>query len=210
MPPRIVLFSWPDPVSGELPFLTDLVAEFGIGFHLRRPQWGVAHYRHFLENAPSTLLERTVIHEYPELSRRFPVAGMHFNKRNPLGPEGKIPSGMKARKVLSCSVHEPEQILSLPGGIDRVLISPLFDSLSKESLKGRSEEAGFQETAVRNARKRGFHLYGLGGVAPNNIGIMREKGFYGAALLGSVWKTFKEKGKEDAKGVINECLQKFA
>ncbi len=210
MRPRIVLFSWPDPLPGELSFLTDLVAEFGIGFHLRRPEGGIAHYRNFLERSPNTLLERTVIHEYPELSRSFPVAGIHFNKRNPLGVEGAIPPIIKNQKVLSCSVHEPERILSLPGGIDRVFISPLFDSLSKGPLKGRSEETGFQETAVQNAQKRGFHLYGLGGVTPNNIGTLGEKGFYGAALLGCVWKTFKEKGKEDAKGVISECFQNFA
>ncbi len=204
--PPLVLFSSPHPLKGEIRFIKNLTRAFPIEFHLRRPGLGVDQYKAVLEGLPEAIVGRTLIHEHPQLADRFPLRGIHFNKRNPIPEKEHTLDSYGEHLVLSCSVHDPEAIANLSGRFHRIYLSPIFSSISKEGLKGRAGEEGFIEGAINKARERGFSIMALGGITPENIREVFQMGFNGAALMGSVWKAFEEEGSRKARSIVEQCM----
>ncbi len=79
------------------------------------------------------------------------------------------------------STHSIRELLKRDAPGEKFFISPVFDSLSKSGYAGKSAllKAG--------ALKRQGEWIALGGICPDNIGLVEESGFDGAALLGHLW-----------------------
>ena len=97
----------------------------------------------------------------------------------------------KKRLVVSLSLHswkEYEQIEKMSGDpgeeLDYVLMSPLFDSISKP---GYMATAGLlQNLPARYSRT--VNVIGLGGIDPDTILPVIRHGWDGAAVLGWIWE----------------------
>ena len=113
---------------------------------------------------------------FPDMSHSGPTATYS-------GPTAAY-SGPTAA-MLSVSCHSLEELSAHKAKFDYLFLSPIFDSISKKGYSGR-----FTREELLEARDNGLidkKIIALGGITAGNIPIIRELGFGGVAVLGSVW-----------------------
>lgn len=92
--------------------------------------------------------------------------------------------------VLSTGIHSPVELsaLSEKGDLvfryEYVLVSPLFDSLSKTGYKAKPALWGLPG---EKRNRSGGKLIGMGGIQAEHLPTVKNAGFSGAALLGAIW-----------------------
>ena len=84
---------------------------------------------------------------------------------------------------------------------DYVLLSPIFDSISKDDYTSRFTPVQLRELAKRKIIDK--KVMALGGVDLENIGDLKSYGFGGAVLLGAIWNRFNIHSAQDFKELIN-------
>jgi thiamine-phosphate pyrophosphorylase len=82
---------------------------------------------------------------------------------------------------------------------DYIFLSPVFDSISKKGYSSNIDLNTFMQK--KEASTFPTKVIGLGGVSKENITLLSDVGFDGAALLGSIW--LKEKKEERVKEFVN-------
>lgn len=139
--------------------------------HIRKPEWSLDQLEALIKDIPRELRARTVLHDGHTLARDLGVGAIHLNARNPWPIEGM---------PFSSSCHSVEEIDRYDGA-RYVFLSPIFDSISKPGY-GAKFDLNRLEPLIR-----GRKVVALGGVTEEHIATLKEKGFYGAAMLGAVW-----------------------
>ena len=113
---------------------------------------------------------------FPEMSHSGPTATYS-------GPTTAYSGPTAAMLWVSC--HSLEELSAHKAKFDYLFLSPIFDSISKKGYSGR-----FTREQLLEARDNGLidkKIIALGGITAGNIPIIRELGFGGVAVLGSVW-----------------------
>lgn len=182
----IAVLSLPGVFPGEADCMEALLAA-GVGrLHLRKPEAGEEELEALLRRLAPAWGERLVLHgpRSRELALRYGVPNVHgavvFKDGN--GYSGGGPMVDADGLVLSTSVHDWEEFARLPAGLAYAFISPLFDSISK---RGYMANAGLLKQPDRELP---CLPVGLGGVSGETIGVMLERGWKGAAVLGWIWE----------------------
>lgn len=198
---RIIVISAPDFLPGEAEAVTALLEAGAWRVHVRKPAAGSDSIARLLEHIPAALYSRISLHDHHELAARFGVGGVHLNSRNPSIPDGF--GGMVSR-----SCHSIAELSQYSSVCDYMFLSPIFDSISKSGYTSRFslEEirrrivAGSDVATARmdvmssdgNCRPVDWErVFALGGVCPDNIRLLEETGFGGAAVLGYIWEPFR-------------------
>lgn len=198
---RIIVISAPDFLPGEAEAVTALLEAGAWRVHVRKPAAGSDSIARLLEHIPAALYSRISLHDHHELAARFGVGGVHLNSRNPSVPDGF--GGMVSR-----SCHSIAELSQYSSVCDYMFLSPIFDSISKSGYVSRFslEEirrrivAGSDVATARmdvmssdgNCRSVDWgRVFALGGVCPDNIRLLEETGFGGAAVLGCIWEPFR-------------------
>jgi len=199
---RIIVISAPDFLPGEAEAVTALLEAGAWRVHVRKPAAGSDSIARLLEHIPAALYSRISLHDHHELAARFGVGGVHLNSRNPSVPDGF--GGMVSR-----SCHSIAELSQYSSVCDYMFLSPVFDSISKSGYTSRFslEEirrrivAGSDVATARmdvmssdgNCRSVDWErVFALGGVCPDNIRLLEETGFGGAAVLGYLWEPFRQ------------------
>ena len=199
---RIIVISAPDFLPGEAEAVTALLEAGAWRVHVRKPAAGSDSIARLLEHIPAALYSRISLHDHHELAARFGVGGVHLNSRNPSVPDGF--GGMVSR-----SCHSIAELSQYSSVCDYMFLSPIFDSISKSGYVSRFslEEirrrivAGSDVATARmdvmssdgNCRSVDWgRVFALGGVCPDNIRLLEETGFGGAAVLGYLWEPFRQ------------------
>ena len=187
---RIIVISAPDFLPGEAEAVTALLEAGAWRVHVRKPAAGSDSIARLLEHIPAALYSRISLHDHHELAARFGVGGVHLNSRNPR------------------SCHSIAELSQYSSVCDYMFLSPIFDSISKSGYASRFslEEirrrivAGSDVATARmdvmssdgNCRSVDWgRVFALGGVCPDNIRLLEEAGFGGAAVLGYIWEPFR-------------------
>ena len=195
------MISAPDFLPGEAEAVTALLEAGAWRVHVRKPAAGSDSIARLLEHIPAALYSRISLHDHHELAARFGVGGVHLNSRNPSVPDGF--GGMVSR-----SCHSIAELSQYSSVCDYMFLSPIFDSISKSGYTSRFslEEirrrivAGSDVATARmdvmssdgNCRSVDWgRVFALGGVCPDNIRLLEETGFGGAAVLGCIWEPFR-------------------
>ncbi len=196
------MISAPDFLPGEAEAVTALLEAGAWRVHVRKPAAGSDSIARLLEHIPAALYSRISLHDHHELAARFGVGGVHLNSRNPSVPDGF--GGMVSR-----SCHSISELSQYGPVCDYMFLSPVFDSISKSGYTSRFslEEirrrivAGSDVATARmdvmssdgNCRSVDWgRVFALGGVCPDNIRLLEETGFGGAAVLGYLWEPFRQ------------------
>ena len=196
------MISAPDFLPGEAEAVTALLEAGAWRVHMRKPAAGSDSIARLLEHIPAALYSRISLHDHHELAARFGVGGVHLNSRNPSVPDGF--GGMVSR-----SCHSISELSQYGPVCDYMFLSPVFDSISKSGYTSRFslEEirrrivAGSDVATARmdvmssdgNCRSVDWgRVFALGGVCPDNIRLLEETGFGGAAVLGYLWEPFRQ------------------
>ena len=198
---RIIVISAPDFLPGEAEAVTALLEAGAWRVHVRKPAAGSDSIARLLEHIPAALYSRISLHDHHELAARFGVGGVHLNSRNPSVPDGF--GGMVSR-----SCHSIAELSQYSSVCDYMFLSPIFDSISKSGYVSRFslEEirrrivAGSDVATARmdvmssdgNCRSVDWgRVFALGGVCPDNVRLLEDVGFGGAAVLGCIWEPFR-------------------
>lgn len=198
---RIIVISAPDFLPGEAEAVTALLEAGAWRVHVRKPAAGSDSIARLLEEFPQCYRSRLSLHDHHELAENCGVGGVHLNSRNPSAPDGF--GGLVSR-----SCHSIAELSQYSSVCDYMFLSPIFDSISKSGYNSRFslEEirrrivAGSDVATARmdvmssdgNCRSVDWgRVFALGGVCPDNIRLLEETGFGGAAVLGYIWEPFR-------------------
>lgn len=105
--------------------------------------------------------------------------------------------------TLSTSIHEFSELENLTENYKYVFYSPVFESISKPNYKPKITLEEIQKD-LGNREKGIEGLIALGGVSSENILQIKNAGFNGAALLGSIWND--ENPKERFLKIISKIF----
>lgn len=91
----------------------------------------------------------------------------------------------------STSIHALGDWPALAGQAELVFYSPVFPSISKPGYGpvNSLDQVAKEIAAIRQQHDRLPRLIGLGGVNADNVSLLQQAGFDGAALLGALWQT---------------------
>ena len=150
--------------------------------HLRKPDATVHEVRRLLCEIPVECRKRIVIHDFFSLQDEFSLGGIHLNSRHTEAPEGY-------QGLLSRACHSLEEVEATVARFDYVLMSPVYDSISKQGYR-----SGYSQEALRQAQAEGIineKVIALGGISESNLSEIKSLGFGGAALLGDIWNRYR-------------------
>lgn len=169
---KIIAITLPEDVENESEKIVKLL-DSGVDYvHIRKPGKELRQVEKLLKEIPEEYHSRLKLHDHFSLLDRFGLGGVHLNSRNRIAPEN-------ARSV-SCSCHAVEEIV-YNNDKDYVFLSPIFDSISKKDYKSK-----FNIDELTPYLSLG-RVVALGGVTTGKLSLLKEKGFYGAAMMGSIW-----------------------
>ena len=174
---KLIVITTPYFFEGESRIISRLFREGMERLHLRKPQSNMDELRMLLDAIPSEYHSRIVLHDHFELAIEYQLAGIHLNSRNHTRPEG-------FKGNISRSCHSLEEVQG-NSELDYVFLSPLFQSISKESYG-----SGFPMEVLHKASSDGIinqKVIALGGMDNTTIPLIEPLNFGGVAVLGAFW-----------------------
>ncbi len=175
---RLIAISWPDFFEGEAAAINAIFEDGLEILHLRKPGAKEEDVAALIEQIEQKFRKRLTLHYLPDLAERYAVGGYHLSPNRPPAPEG-----WGGR--LSASCHSTEELEEKLHMVDYAFLSPIFDSISKSGYK-----SSFSYRKLQTAASEGIineRVVALGGVTPDNMGMAKELGFGGVAVLGGLW-----------------------
>lgn len=197
----IKLVSSPEDFAGEHEMIAAMFSAGLPCLQLRKPGHTHARLERWLLALEAEWRPFVIVHGHPDLALGMGLAGCHM----PLDwlRQGHHEKGAHAEiSRWSVSLHSLEELRSCPAGIGEAFLSPIFDSLSKPGYLSAFSAQELQAALLLNHARRqvGPAVYALGGIEAQNLGMVAEWGFGGAAVLGAVWNA------PDPVGALEEIL----
>lgn len=156
-------------------------------YHVRKPGWGREEMTAFLRRMPAKFHRRLVLHSHHDLASEFAIGGLHDRD---VSGGAVVPTTLLSVShrtlLLSRAVHDLAMLRTVLDRYDRILVSPVFPSISKP---GHGHVPRLNEAELRAilALPRRAEVFALGGVSVDRLPHCRELGFDGVAVLGAVW-----------------------
>lgn len=173
---KLIAITRPDFFEGEAEAINLLLANGLERLHLRKPHAKTGEIEALLQQIPAVYHDRISLHDGHELATAYGIGGIHLNARHPV-----VPCGFGGRISRSC--HSLEEVRRYKDTCDYVFLSPIFDSISKAGYA-----SAFSPDDLRAADKLiDSRVIALGGIDADKINTVRDWGFGGVAVLGSVW-----------------------
>lgn len=151
--------------------------------HLRKPRGSAAQIRSILDAIPEKYYNRIALHDHFSLAREYGLGGIHLNYRNP-----EPPPDFSGR--ISASCHNLSELRAKLSQCDYIFLSPIFNSISKQDHK-----SSFTVKKLANAKEIGLinsKVIALGGIKKEHFPFLKQYGFGGAAMTGSIWESLPE------------------
>lgn len=183
---EFVLISIPGNMMGEYDTLFELFEKGLQTFHVRKPDFTKEQVVGVLNKIPKKYRKRVVLHGYPELVKKYELKGIHHHSQSFYLPD------LGEEYTQSKSFHSIADLEQDKNPYHYTFLSPVFDSISKENYP-----AGFNLNDIQLPDHQ--QVYALGGVLPQYVATLQEKGFKGFAVLGGIWHTI----------VYNKLMQRF-
>ncbi len=183
---RIILITNSIDLPKEKLLLKALIEEELVDIHFRKPDYSKKEAENYLSSFNEDIRAKIVTHQYPELAIDLRLKGIHFTGKTKcsINQYGDY-SGSK-----SISTHSFEEIINQEETFNYYFLSPIFKSISKQNYGGDTFDFNLLEAFVKQQNEK--EIIALGGVSQNNITQVKQMGFAGVALLGSVWNLFEE------------------
>lgn len=181
---KLLLLTGPDLFEGEIGLLNQLLELQGFELGIRKPGWDVDGVEALASDLEPRHRSRIWLHGHPELALRLGYGGVHFGEKSkPEAPQWM--DRLKKAGIKVCAAcHDPANLPQM-GQYDRVLLSPIFESISKPG-----HVPAFDLNLVQKAlqgHQAPPEVFALGGITPARFGMIESLGFSGAVLLGAVW-----------------------
>jgi len=181
--PKLSLISHPEVLMGEYDTVF-MFFEMGLEqFHLRKPGFTEQQYQNFLNPVPKEYRNRIIVHQYPNLAKKYNLKGCHFKAEDAF-PNEKLPEIIYGK-----SVHE---LSDDRNNFDYAYLSPVFPSISKPGY-----QKYFDSKALSSYLETQNFTYALGGITDENAKKAFELGFQGVAIHGFIWDEVRTETMKD-------------
>ena len=197
---QIIAITLPYQFEGEAEEIERLL-DMGIDrIHIRKTgNNGREETEELISNISENYYSRISLHYFPEIAVKYSTGGIHYSPKT--GNEAIDWNGMR-----SASCHTLEEVIE-KAEYDYVLLSPIFDSISKEGYRSTFDIATLKHAAEKGII--GQRTYALGGIKPEHMPLIEEIGFGGAAILGGLWGDANDgKIAERAKAYLDAAKRK--
>lgn len=191
MKPTIIVMSDTKDLDGEHQIINEMF-ESGLEIlHIRKPKYSTNEMRTYIEKINKKYRNRVVIHSHHELCIPLKLRGIHLTERHRKKNFFRswiLMQWIKFRRpdiAVTASYHSPNSLLKHNPGYTYIFLSPIFDSISKIGYKNTFNDDSL-EVALK---KTTFNVIALGGVDYSKLEKVKEFGFNGCALVGSIWHT---------------------
>ncbi|CAL1521215.1 thiamine phosphate synthase [Chitinophaga sp. MM2321] len=177
----IWIITSPERLNEEGKILTALLKAGVSRILLRKPQWTPEAYHDLIAAIDPAFYSKIIIHDNFQVCHTYALGGIHLSgkMRNSItGSEWQL--CLRQYPLRSTGIHHPSEIATMDKQFSALLLSPVFNSISKPGYGGRFAQA------LDN--KAGHTILALGGVDHTNITHLKQWHFDGAALLGAIWK----------------------
>ncbi|MFY0252941.1 thiamine phosphate synthase [Chitinophaga sp. 30R24] len=175
----IWIISSPESIYGEADILMSLLAAGAHRIILRKPNWHTAQYKTLLDNIAPACYAQLLIRDQPQLATDYQLAGVHWSGHT---KEQAVTTPFREN---STGIHHATDISQMDTRFNTWLLSPVFDSISKPGYTGKFAA----EAITAMPWPQQGQILALGGVDHNNIHLIKQWRFHGAALLGAIWRT---------------------
>lgn len=179
---ELIVISSPFPVPDEARLINELFQAGMSCFHLRKPESDYATIRALLNEIKICFQERTALHQFHEMAEEFGIKRLHYTEaQRRKTPVSTLQKQREAGSTLSTSIHEVNTLKGLEH-FDYVFYGPVFNSISKPGYTSLLP----QDFIWPKTDHKTF-VFALGGVQVSNLNKLRQMGFDGAAVLGTLW-----------------------
>jgi thiamine-phosphate pyrophosphorylase len=180
-------------VAGETSIVNRLFENGMPRLHIRKYGMTEAALRTYIKAIDTAYHSRIVLHQHFRLVAEFGLAGIHINSSVRSQPVFKALVAAFQESHISTSFHSWQEIRENSVPYHYVFISPVFNSISKPGYQAAIELEELSEVQhyIRTSVQGAPAIYGLGGVGAAQIPTLRNAGFDGAAVLGSIWNSRK-------------------
>ncbi|HVI46294.1 MAG TPA: thiamine phosphate synthase [Chitinophaga sp.] len=171
----------PERVHEEVRILSSLLEAGADGILLRKPGWNTAQYEALVETIDPRYYQRLIIRDNFQVCNKYALGGIHLSEqmRESISASALL-QHLQPYSRSSTGVHNVAQLVAHCNTFNTLLLSPVFDSISKPGYQGRFERLPLS--------KGSYAVLALGGVDSTNIESVQQWGFDGAAVLGALWK----------------------
>lgn len=187
----LIVITPAEDVDNELDIVGALFASGLQLLHLRKPGYSIGQYRNYISSIDPSYHARIVVHDHFALFAEFGLSGIHLNSTMKADKQVWFDISPIALSSVSTSFHSWDELQGNDVPYRYIFISPVFDSISKQGYKAGVDLAGAKQLKLQYPLKDKFlpQIVALGGVGKNEIRLLKETGFDGAAMLGYVWQS---------------------
>lgn len=180
---ELIVISHAGMLPGEAAIIQQLF-EAGLEiFHLRKPDADEQAISTLLDAIPSRYHDRIALHGFHQLANEYKIRRLHFTEAHRLETDAATLSKLCDKNyILSTSVHEISVLATLSFSFRYAFFSPVFDSLSKPGYKGIIGDEFYL-----NIKYKPVPAIALGGIDAENMQMVADMNFNGAAVLGTIW-----------------------
>lgn len=180
----------PHDETVELPWLAQLFANNLHRLHVRKPGWSRAALADYVQAIAPEYRPRLVLHAHYDLAHEYNLGGIHLTEAARRAPGlARLLRG-RGQLSVSASLHTLADVQQHRRHYNYVTLSPIFNSISKENYPSSFDLDQVRAALHKLAQRPGYRpqVLALGGIEAANVAQVRQAGFAGAAVLGSIWQ----------------------
>ena len=181
-PFKLIIITTEKEFPNEVEILEELF-QLGVRhFHIRKEKDALTHQ--LISKCSAHILPHIVVHAN-KISLYKNVKGIHLKEKF------RSQAELFSNKIISTGFHSFDELEQDTYPYEYVFFSPLFDSISKPGYFPKYSEESLKKYISSNRSSSTVRpaLIALGGVTVENIAKLKEMGFDGAAVLGSLWNS---------------------
>lgn len=179
---ELVVISHPDKVKNEADIINHLFMNGLNKIHLRKPDWSLEQTISLIKQIEPAYRTRIALHQQHTIAIDLDIKHLHFKEKDRRGICREILDFLReSDMILSTSIHDLTEISSLKC-FDYCFYGPVFNSISKVNYQGKLSDN------FNLPLNKGAHLYAIGGICKENIHQVKNLGFDGVGVLGTIWE----------------------
>lgn len=193
---ELIVISKPGFFEGEATLINALFESGMKRFHLRKAGAEKHEYEQLLGNIHPDYRKHVALHQFHELAADYGIQRLHFPEAQRKADQHLLLSAAQGF-TLSTSIHKLDQLTDLEN-FKYTFYGPVFQSISKKDYPSVVPD-GFK---LKHQGK--VKVIVIGGITAEKIQLVRQMGFDGAAILGSLWNR-PEQALNHFKKTLEKC-----
>ena len=182
---KLIVVSNPKEIPEEHVLINGLFASGVETFHLRKPSYSKKQLINLVLQIDPQYRDKLVLHDHHSLAGDIGTIKIHFSEEKRLFTTGQELKQWRAKKfTMSTSIHRMKDYQSLFHYYDYAFFGPVFKSISKPGYGPATDLLPL----LPPPEHRPIKLIAIGGITPENLSIVKQAGFDGAAMLGAIWR----------------------